>query len=165
MKNKIKLYPDQNQGIRFIKPNKSNQSKDRFENRDCFENKEEIPPDFLIAQWDFFNQIMTYITYNVCQSDKFGCIEITGDDMKQFYNNVCNSAIKKMFNQYGKNDLKGIFSLFRYRNGIKYNYEKNYWTIQICSFLNQLHEEYKKDVEKYGKDFDKPYLRKDFDFM
>ena len=124
-------------------------------------NSVEEAPNYVITEWEFFNSIITDIIYKIIEVKNPSFVEITGMEMKQYYNDVYDQSDKKMI-LWGNHITANIFSLFRYREGIRYKIEEDMWYINLYQFLNHLRKEYKKDVMMYGKDFDKPWL-KDFD--
>ena len=165
MLKKLKLCPYSNSvnsvNPRLIKTKPYNVT--YFEQYSETSNKVQVDvPQHVVFEWDFFNLILTDITYNILETYEINNIltcKIPGDEMKQYYIDTFDQSYQNMY----KNRVKsGIYSLFKFREGFRYNSKEDIWYISLSSFLNNLEKEYQKDVILYGKYFDKPHL-KEFD--
>ena len=143
-------------------------------------------PEHIVLEWELLNLIISYIgiTFpNIISPDitsqditspditgrtKFSpyrerrslsCItspdnvSFTTHEIKKYYSEINLESFNKI---YGK---EGIRCLLLFRNGVTYDKEEGVWYICPNPFLNGLLEEYKKDEDMYGKDFDKPWIK------
>lgn len=109
-------------------------------------------PEHIVLAWELTNLIISYtlITYHYAEIDK---VFFTSKEIKKYYREVNHENFN---NIYGKN---GIYMLLSFRNGVTYHADSDTWYIFPKPFLKHLSEEYKKDEDVYGKDFDKPWVK------
>jgi hypothetical protein len=115
------------------------------------------------------NKDFMYIT-DYTYDDDMGYVENDEHNIKKnIKNNIKkNSSFSAKFSykqhkkktqfvkSYGKG---GLYVLLAFRNGVTYDTNKKLWYINIKPFLKSLIQEYIKDEDIYGLDFDKPWVK------
>jgi len=109
-------------------------------------------PEHIVLEWELINLIISY-TFISYDYNEINQVFFTSKEIKKYYRDINYENFNKV---YGKN---GIYTLLSFRNGVEYHAESDTWYIYPRQFLKHLSEEYKKDEDEYGKDFDKPWIK------
>jgi hypothetical protein len=128
------------------------------------------PPVEVIMEWDLINIILDYTNMRYDEDFRGGisCMAFTTEEIKKYYAYLYHSTMiedfediyeyldtKEFDKKYGEN---GLDLLLSYPDGVEYDELDKTWYL-YREYYDYIMNEYKKETKKYGKNFDKPWIK------